>query len=240
VFDFPLMWAIREAVAHESAPMASIEATLRDVETKTAGSGATMARMIGNHDTTRFLSEAAGGTAADPWASPEPQPAEALPYERQALAIGLVLTLPGLPVIYYGDEVGLAGGQDPDCRRVMPRWDELSGSQETLLQTTRRLGRLRRCSPALRTGARTAVITEDDVYAFVRAPAEGPAALVIASRAGEARSVAVPGLALKTGDYVDALSGEAVALSAAGTEVTMAPRSLRVLLPADDPCLADP
>lgn len=240
VFDFPLMWSIREAVAHEAGPMGAIEATLRDVETKTAGSGATMARMIGNHDTTRFLSEAAGGTAADPWASPEPQPQEALPYERQALALGLVLTLPGLPVIYYGDEVGLAGGQDPDCRRVMPGWDALSPAQEKLLQTTRRLGRLRRCSPALRTGVRTAVITEDDVYAFTRAPAQGSAALVIASRAGEAREVVVPGLALKPGDYVDALTGEAVALAAAGATVTMAPRSLRVLLPAGDPCLADP
>lgn len=240
VFDFPLMWAIRDAVAHRSAPMASIEGMLRDVEAKTAGSGATLARMIGNHDVTRFLSEAAGGTAADPWDSPEPQPDAAEPFERQALALGLVLTLPGLPVIYYGDEVGLAGGQDPDNRRVMPAWDALSGPQLALLQTARRLGRLRGCSPALRRGARAAVVTEDDVYAFVRAPERGSPALVIASRADEARQVAVPGLVLEPGDYVDALSGEAATLSAAGGEVTMAPRSLRVLLPAGDPCLVDP
>src|SRR5690606_8156280 len=109
VFDFPLMWALREVVAHESAGFEAVEATLAEIEAKTAGSGATLTRMIGNHDTTRFLSEAAGGAGADPWADPPPQPVAPEPFERQALALGLVLTLPGLPVIYYGDEVGLAG-----------------------------------------------------------------------------------------------------------------------------------
>ena len=33
------------------------------------------------------------------------------------------MTLPGAPCIYYGDEVGMEGGHDPDCRRAFP-WDE--------------------------------------------------------------------------------------------------------------------
>ncbi|MCY0990244.1 alpha-amylase family glycosyl hydrolase [Nannocystis sp. ILAH1] len=236
VFDFPLMWALRDAIAHESAGFAAVEASLVEVEEKTAGSGGTLTRMIGNHDVTRFLSEAAGGTASDPWASPEPQPDAALPYERQALALGLVLTLPGLPVVYYGDEVGLAGGQDPDCRRVMPAWDGLSPPQAQLLATARRLGTLRRCSPALLRGSRRAVTVTGDTYAFERATPAGERALVLVSRAGEGREVALTDLSLQPGEYVDALTGEAFTLAPA-TAVPMAPRSQRVLLPAGDACL---
>lgn len=236
VFDFPLMWALRDAVAHESAGFQAVEAALAEVEAKTAGSDGTLARMIGNHDTTRFLSEAAGGAGADPWADPPPQPVAAEPYERQALALGLVLTLPGLPVIYYGDEVGLAGGNDPDCRRVMPAEAALSGPQGQLLAQTRRLGQLRRCSPALLRGTRRAVAVTGETYAFERATPEGGRALVVASRAAEAREVVLEDMSFAAGDYVDALTGETLALSPGG-EVPLAPRSLRVLLPAGDPCL---
>ncbi|MBZ5714340.1 alpha-amylase family glycosyl hydrolase [Nannocystis pusilla] len=236
VFDFPLMWALRDAVAHESAGFEAVETSLLAVEAKTAGSGGTLARMIGNHDTTRFLSEAAGGTAPDPWASPEPQPVAAEPYERQALALGLVLTLPGLPVIYYGDEVGLAGGNDPDCRRVMPALDALMEPQARLLATTRRLGQLRRCSPALLRGERRALVAEGEAYAFERATPEGQRALVLAWRAGQAGAIALEDMSFAPGSYVDALTGEPLEVRP-GAEVAMAPRSLRVLLPAGDPCL---
>lgn len=240
VFDFPLMWALRAAIAGETDGFQGVEGTLRDVAEKTAGSGAVLARMIGNHDTTRFITEAAGGAAADPWASPAVQPADDAAYERQGLALGLVLTLPGLPVIYYGDEVGLAGGHDPDCRRVMPAWDGLSPAQARLLAQTRRLGRLRRCAAALRTGTHAAAVVQDAAYAFVRAGGDGAGVVVVASRADEARTVALPGLSLEPGTYVDALTGDAFEIGAAGGDVAVAPRSLRVLLPAGDPCLADP
>ena len=42
------------------------------------------------------------------------------PYERLGLAFAVLLTNPGVPLIYYGDEIGLAGGGDPDNRRMMP------------------------------------------------------------------------------------------------------------------------
>ena len=83
------------------------------------------------------------------------QPEDASPYDRQAMAMALLLTLPGMPVVYYGDEVGLAGGSDPDCRRVMPELDTLSAPRARLLELSRRLGSFRACSPALRTRSAT-------------------------------------------------------------------------------------
>src|SRR5206468_3894365 len=76
-------------------------------------------------------------------------------------ALAFVMTLPGVPVLYYGDEVGLAGGSDPDSRRVLP--DVLGGvlpaPQQALLDQVSAIGRARRCSPALR-GARTVLLAD--------------------------------------------------------------------------------
>jgi cyclomaltodextrinase / maltogenic alpha-amylase / neopullulanase len=67
------------------------------------------------------------------------------------LAMLLQVTLPGAPSIYYGDEVGLAGGQDPDCRRAFP-WDA-SRWEPGMRDAIRGLIRLRRSEPGLRDGA---------------------------------------------------------------------------------------
>jgi len=67
------------------------------------------------------------------------------------LAMLLQASLPGAPCIYYGDEIGLAGGMDPDCRRSFPwdetRWDHL------LREYQRGLLRVRAAEPALRADA---------------------------------------------------------------------------------------
>lgn len=235
VFDFPLMWAIREVVAHESAGFAVIDEMLGEVERATEGSGAVLGQMLGNHDTTRFLSEAIGDAGGDPWAEPAMQVEDPAAFARLRTGLTLVLTLPGLPVIYYGDEIGLAGGNDPDNRRVLPGWDALTAEQAKTLALARRLGQLRGCLPALRTGGRSAVRVDEDVYVYLRGGDEG-AALVMVSRASQPRSVTIPGVLLPPGDYVDALSGEAVTLGAADVTVTLAARGQRVLIAASSGC----
>lgn len=237
VFDFPLMWVIRDAVAHESAGLGEVEAMLGEVERATAGSGAVLGQIVGNHDTTRLFSEAHGDAGGDPWAAPAAQADDPTAFARVRMALTLLLTLPGLPVIYYGDEVGLAGANDPDNRRVLPGWDALSAEQATTLALARRLGTLRRCSPALRTGARAAIVAEDDVYAFAREAAQGTA-LVLLSRVDTA--VTVPQAFVNAAGYVDVLSGEifnnADSDVQAGLEVGLSARAPRVLVAADDPC----
>lgn len=69
---------------------------------------------------------------------------------RQKLAAALQMLLPGMPMIYYGDEVGMTGGQDPDCRRGM-LWDE-SRQDKSMLRWYRRLLQLRREMPGLLEG----------------------------------------------------------------------------------------
>jgi glycosidase len=210
-------------------------------ETALDGSGSSMAHMIGNHDTTRFASVVAGDAQADGWGpTPPVQPEDPEVYARQALALGLVLTLPGIPVLYYGDAIALAGGRDPDNRRVMPADDVLRQVQHELAQRVRRLGTLRRCHPALRQGTRIPFAVGPDRYGFARVHPEGRPALVLLSRRTAASEIAVPAAVLDAGVgdgwYKDALTAERFAVQA-DVSIPMAPLSLRVLLPEDDPCL---
>src|SRR5262249_51529456 len=65
-FDFPLMWALRDAIATGAGGFDGVETTLAATEQALAGSGAVMARMLDNHDTARLLSVAAGDDTSDP------------------------------------------------------------------------------------------------------------------------------------------------------------------------------
>ena len=66
-FHFPLMWALRGAIASEATSFEDVAAAVLAGEEEWRGSGAVMATMIGNHDVTRFASESTGDAAGDPW-----------------------------------------------------------------------------------------------------------------------------------------------------------------------------
>ena len=97
------------------------------------------------------------------------------------IAALLQLTLPGAPCLYYGDEVGLAGGNDPDCRGAFP-WDE-SRWDGPLHAYVRDLVGLRRAEPALRAGSTTVVAAEGGAVAIDRRL--GDARLVVAVNASD-------------------------------------------------------
>ncbi len=102
---------------------------------------------LDSHDTARLLTIAGGDRAS------------------VELATVLLFTFPGAPCIYYGDEVGLAGGIDPDSRRSFPpesEWDS------AVLTTHRQLIALRKIQPELRTGDYVLLYAQGLVYVFAR------------------------------------------------------------------------
>ncbi|MEM9217707.1 MAG: glycoside hydrolase family 13 protein [Cyanobacteria bacterium P01_F01_bin.150] len=112
----------------------------------------TQLNLLASHDTARLFT-IAGAHASD----------ESI--QRIKLATFLLMTFPGAPCIYYGDEVGLGGGLDPDCRRSFPpetHW------KLDLLQCHKDLIQLRHTYPALRTGTYETVIVDGPVYGFTR------------------------------------------------------------------------
>ena len=96
------------------------------------------------------------------------------------LATLIQMTLPGAPCVYYGDEVGLAGGNDPACRGAFPwdteRWDA------GLHAFVRDAIRLRSGEPALRHGALTVLATAGDSVVYERRM--GDRAILVAVNAG--------------------------------------------------------
>lgn len=68
------------------------------------------------------------------------------------LAWTMLMTLPGAPCIYYGDEIGLNGGDDPDCREAFP-WHQPQLWQLSLQHQLQQLIALRHQHPVLRTGS---------------------------------------------------------------------------------------
>ncbi len=82
------------------------------------------------------------------------------------LILLFLFAYPGVPAIYYGDEIGIEGGNDPDCRRSMI-WDERLWDRE-LLEFCKRLIELRKTSPALRKGAFIPGVAENGVFTFER------------------------------------------------------------------------
>lgn len=127
--------------------------------------------LLDSHDTPRFLSLVQGDT------------------RRLALAWLFLLTYPGAPTIYYGDEIGLDGGRDPLCRKGFP-WDESKWNQD-LRARIQELITLRHAMPAMRTGSYEPIYTQGSVLAYLRRDDE-ETVLVIVNAGDEAATVTIP------------------------------------------------
>jgi neopullulanase len=119
--------------------------------------------LLDSHDTPRFLSWTGGDRAS------------------LRLAWLVLLTMPGAPCIYYGDEIGMTGEMDPGCRGAFP-WDA-SRWDHGLLATLRALIRLRHETAAVRGVAFTPLAAEGLAAAYRRG--DGPGSVVVAINAGE-------------------------------------------------------
>lgn len=107
----------------------------------------TQLNLIASHDTARLLSIAQGNS------------------DVVKLATLLLLTFPGPPSIYYGDEVGLPGGLDPDSRRSFP--DEADWDQE-IRRCHKQLIALRHARMSLRVGEYRFLGEDHKTYVFAR------------------------------------------------------------------------
>jgi glycosidase len=233
-FDFPLKLKMCQALFRPEGDLAALETFMKDNDTF-YGPGAIMSTWIGNHDIPRAIHFASGeitdcarGSESDPsnpnfnaWTDKYKQPTDAPAYERLGLAFALLLTNRGVPLIYYGDEVGLAGGGDPDDRRMMP-WNDagLNQHQLALRANVRALSRIRAENPVLGRGVRTTLAVTKDTWVYKMEGCDADPVTVAINRSDAAASVAVP-----AGSYTNLVDGTTLS----GGAQMLAPRGFLVL-----------
>jgi alpha-glucosidase len=140
--------------------------------------------------------------------------------ERQLVGLGLQMTLPGVPMVFAGDELGLEGKWGEDARRTMP-WDRPESWDRLLLDECRRLIALRRSSDALVRGGIRYAFVDDGVIAYLR---ESPDERLLCLAARDQHPpVRLPLAALATREVESIYGGDA---EIEGSDV---------LLPADGP-----
>ena len=220
-FDFPWRARLCDAVFTPNGRMDTF-ANWAAENDQYYGANALMSTWVGNHDIPRAIHYASRQIAE---CRDYPQPTDAAPYERLGVAFAVLLTSPGLPLIYYGDEIGLAGGGDPDNRRLMP-WDDtaLNPHQRALRTAVRTLARLRGSNPSLGRGARTTLAATQHTWVYrMGGCGMGVSDVVVAlNRADTAQRVDLP-----MGMYRDLVTNT----DTLGGSVELPPRSWRVLAP---------
>ena len=201
-----------------------------------------MSTFLGNHDVSRFIAHASGDVASFGGDSAcddggglrakDEAPAGSEPYDRLRLAWSFLLTSPGLPLIYYGDEYGQPGYSDPDNRQVMRFDADLSGEEAATLGHVKTLGQARRKHRAFALGTTVDWWEgESDVWAYARVY-EDDEVLVLLNRADSERTLA-NGLAfagLPEGSWQDVLTGDTFVSAGDSLSVTIPARGSRVLV----------
>jgi cyclomaltodextrinase / maltogenic alpha-amylase / neopullulanase len=131
-----------------------------------------MGNITGNHDMPRFISLAGGdlsfeeNTKEAGW-NREVGVGDPVGYKKLRQLLAFTMTIPGVPVIYYGDEIGLPGADDPDSRRMM-KFEGLNEHEALTLETTRKLNQLRRTNMELMYGDFLLLHLSDNAYAYAR------------------------------------------------------------------------
>jgi len=133
-----------------------------------------MANLVSSHDKIRYMAYADGdleindGKAGEiAWTNP-PKVDNPSSYDKLKLQLAYILTIPGVPVIYYGDEIGMTGAADPDNRRMMRFENNLNEFEKKMFKEVSKIVHIRNDHPALRYGDFLTLQADQYIYAYVR------------------------------------------------------------------------
>ena len=258
VMNYPVAYAMRNFfiggeekwnVTRFDAELSKIRANYRDATNHI------MQVLIGSHDTDRLASmiKNAGGRGYDQRAgcrdnpNYDPRRPNAENRKTQKMILAFMTAYVGAPMIYYGDEAGMWGGDDPDDRKPMV-WPELKYENETYAAVTKftesdpvafdqelvnfykKVLHLRQRHPALRQGTITTLHKDDaaGVYAF-RRDFENDTVLAIFNVSDKTQNVALTVEAPTVKQFHEVLTGQKIRLRNSKLSVQLEPRNAMIL-----------
>jgi glycosidase len=182
LFDFPLWQTSLDVFAHK-APATALRSMLRN-DSLYADATARLVSMTNNHDVRRVAST------------------EGITLEGSMLHHAFLFSVRGIPQLYYGDEIFMEGGDDPDNRRDFPggfpgdprNAFERAGRtarEQRMFEWTRDWLKLRREHPAMRHGRLVDLAADEDAYVFARQTADETIILAF-NRAAAPKKIAAP------------------------------------------------
>jgi neopullulanase len=189
VFDFALWQASLDVFGGQKPAR-----YLRDTLKYDAGypDAARLTTMLSNHDVKRTVS------------------IKDMTIDGVLLHTAFLLSVRGIPQLYYGDEIGMQGDDDPDNRRDFPGGfpgdprnafskGGRSAIEQLMYEWTRDWIRLRREHPAIRHGRTIDLVYDDDLYAFARRTSD-ETIIIIINRAAPAKKITIPVAMLDAAD----------------------------------------
>ncbi len=155
VMNYPFYKALKAVLADESIPVSEFWGRIGFLKGNLHSKVfPLLLNMMDSHDTERFLHSCGNRK------------------EKQRLGAAVMLLMPGMPMLYYGDEVAMEGGPDPDCRRGM-LWDE-KRQDRSMLEWYQKLIAVRKEHPVLLDGTITKeCVCDEDGTLFITRELDG-------------------------------------------------------------------
>ena len=193
----------------------------------------TMGNITGNHDLVRFMGLASEAVAwnedgKEAGYARKIEVKDTIGYSRLSMLTAFLMTTPGIPIFYYGDEIGVVGAGDPDNRHMMQfgNWNALETRTKRYADE---LTKLRKSHIELMYGDYVPLYVSDDIWVFARHYL-GKTAIVAFNKSDltQAADVALP-------DYIDTSDlhsqfGSQFSLKEHFIEINLNPHSFEVLV----------
>lgn len=178
-----------------------------------------MGNLMDSHDQVRYMAFTDGdifldtpNTAEIGWTNP-PQVDHPDSYEKAKLYLTYTLTIPGVPIIDYGDEIGMTGAADPDNRRMMRFGDQVKPIEKQMFADVSQLIHLRRNHSALRYGDFQTLLADENCFAYLRSDFNERILVILnKSEKAQQRKIDIPNHYIIQ-EVTDLIKGEKISLA---------------------------
>ena len=217
-FSFNLYYAARNTFLNQNDNFKIVADEIRKTFL-VYGSNHLMGNLMDSHDQVRYMAFADSDIFLDTpnaaeigWTNP-PQVDHPKSYEKAKLFLTYILTIPGVPIIDYGDEIGMTGAADPDNRRMMRFGDQVKPIEKKMFEDVSQLIHLRRNHSALRYGDFQTLLADESCFAYLRSDFNERILVVLnKSEKEQEREIEIPQYYMRK-SMVSLLGGQSVSVT---------------------------